>query len=234
MAPPLTSVCYFLALVHYGYAAMGPAYSTGPVSSGNFIREATSTLVVPQAPNPIIGNTVLWTGMGTSAGDLIQAITNNYPADTLGAVCSHLGGNWCVAATTLHKTSSSTQQEIAGPDSTTTPSSQVTMRYVYDDASGNYTQTAAVNGVVVSQISTSSGLAQGWGTAQECTTKPCGVVPAHSWINTTLIMNVADPNYSQTAYPTGAGVTGQIITTDGGKTWTAAKLGIPSWDCTTL
>lgn len=83
MAFSVASVCCVLALAHYGYAAMGPAYSTGPVSSGNFIREAISTLVVPQAPNPIIGNTVLWTGMGTDAGDLIQAITNNYPADTL-------------------------------------------------------------------------------------------------------------------------------------------------------
>ena len=32
---------------------------------------------------------------------------------------------------------------------------------VYDDASGNYTQTAAVNGVVVSQISTSEHLLPG-------------------------------------------------------------------------
>ena len=83
MAYSFASVYSLLALTHLGYAAMGPAYSTGPVSSGNFIREASSTLVVPQAPNPIVGNTVLWTGMGTDSGDLIQAITNNYPADTL-------------------------------------------------------------------------------------------------------------------------------------------------------
>lgn len=73
-------------LIRVSSAAMGPAYSTGPVSSGNFIREATSTLIVPEAPNPIVGNTVLWVGMGTDAGDLIQAINNNYPPDTLYAI----------------------------------------------------------------------------------------------------------------------------------------------------
>ena len=83
MNSPTTTVGFLLALIIQGtMAAMGPAYSTGPVSSGNFIREATATLVLPNSPNPIVGNTVLWTGMGTDAGDLIQAIANNYPADT--------------------------------------------------------------------------------------------------------------------------------------------------------
>ena len=72
-----------LALAQTGHAAFGPAFSTGPVGSGSWIREATSTLIVPNAPNPIVGNSVLWTGMGTDRGDLIQAINNNYPPDSL-------------------------------------------------------------------------------------------------------------------------------------------------------
>ena len=57
----------------------GPAYSIEPVNSANFIRSATVTLVIPSSPNPIVENTVLWTGMGISNGDLIQAINNNDP-----------------------------------------------------------------------------------------------------------------------------------------------------------
>lgn len=72
-----------LAVSRLSNAANGPAFSTGPVGSGSWIREATATLIVPNAPNPIVGNTVLWVGMGTDKGDLIQGINNNYPKDTL-------------------------------------------------------------------------------------------------------------------------------------------------------
>lgn len=79
----MVSALALLALVGATLASNGPAISTGPVNDGNFIREAISTLIVPRAPDPINGNTVLWTGMGTSNGDLIQGINNNYPPDTL-------------------------------------------------------------------------------------------------------------------------------------------------------
>ncbi|GME33922.1 hypothetical protein L218DRAFT_991829 [Neofusicoccum parvum] len=213
-------------------AANGPAFSTGPVSSGNFIREATSTLVVPAAPGPVVGNTVLWVGMGTSNGDLIQGINNNYPPDNQASPCSNLGGNWCVAAYTLHKTSDTTQESISGPRSNSRPGDQVTMHYRFDDATGNYTQVVSVNGVSVSQISTNSGHAQGWGTALECTTRPCGSVPAHSWINTVITMNSPDPNYIQTNWK-GPGVTGDLKTTDGGLTWRVDKISIPAYTFTT-
>ena len=78
---------FILPLLQLAVASNGPAYSTGPVSAGNFIREAYATLIVPNPPNPVVGNTVLWVGMGTSNGDLIQAINNNYPADTLYVPC---------------------------------------------------------------------------------------------------------------------------------------------------
>ena len=62
-------------------AAFGPAFSTGPVASGNFIREASSTLIVPQGNSPFAGSLSLWVGMGTSAGDLIQSILDRHPGD---------------------------------------------------------------------------------------------------------------------------------------------------------
>jgi hypothetical protein len=122
-----SSICLIAFLGSFGsvLAANGPAFSTGPANQpeSNFIREAISTLVVPEAPKPIVGNTVLWVGMGTSNGDLIQGINNNYPADNQRSPCSNLGGNWCVAAYTLSKKKGS----ISGPRVNSKPGDKVTM-----------------------------------------------------------------------------------------------------------
>ncbi|GAB1200497.1 hypothetical protein APSETT444_009870 [Aspergillus pseudonomiae] len=76
-------------------AAMGPALSTGPVASNSFIREATSTLVLPKGPSggSTDAITSLWVGMGTSNGDLIQSIADNWQQS-----------DWTMYAYTLMKT----------------------------------------------------------------------------------------------------------------------------------
>ena len=58
----------------------------------------------------------------------------------------------------------------------------------------------------------------------ECQQAKCGTVPEHHYLNTTLIMDVADPNYSRTLGLTGA--SGNLVTKDGGKTWTVADIKI--------
>lgn len=75
-------------------AAMGPAFSTGPVADNTFIREAEATLVLPQAPSGNSGDASLWVGMGTSNGDLIQSIADNWQSE-----------DWSVYAYTLLSTS---------------------------------------------------------------------------------------------------------------------------------
>jgi hypothetical protein len=57
----------------YGWQ-FGKAFSTGPVASNSFIRESNTTLVLPEVNSPQTGNLALWPGMGTSGGDLIQAL----------------------------------------------------------------------------------------------------------------------------------------------------------------
>lgn len=76
-------------------AAMGPAFSTGPVASNSWIREATSTLVLPNGPSggSTDAITSLWVGMGTSNGDLIQSIADNWQQK-----------DWTMYAYTLMKT----------------------------------------------------------------------------------------------------------------------------------
>jgi hypothetical protein len=77
-------------------AAMGPAFSTGPVASNSFIREATSTLILPTLSENNRGDLSLWVGMGTSNGDLIQSITDKWQSN-----------EWSVYTYTLLKTGGS-------------------------------------------------------------------------------------------------------------------------------
>ncbi|KAI1640791.1 hypothetical protein F4809DRAFT_647781 [Biscogniauxia mediterranea] len=198
-------------------AAMGPAFSTGPVADGSFIREATSTLVLPDAPSGSSGDTSLWVGMGTSNGDLIQSIADNWQSDS-----------WSIFAYTLLKTGDNSQMPVQTDGTPADAADQITMHYKYDDTTGNYTQTVSINGDVVATLSTSDGYAQGWGSAVECAEENCGTVGAHKWINTTIILDVADPDYINTNAK-GEGVTGEMSTSDGGKTWTVSTIEIPEF-----
>ncbi|KAK4031252.1 hypothetical protein C8A01DRAFT_21501 [Parachaetomium inaequale] len=198
--------------------AMGPAFSTGPVASNSFIREATSTLILPKAPTGSSGDLSLWVGMGTSKGDLIQSIADNWQSS-----------NWAIFAYTLLSTSATTQMPVQSDSTTAYPGDQITMHYKYDDSTGNYTQYVSINGNLVHTLSTSDGHALGFGSAVECAETNCGVVPAHTWINTVITMDVADPNYINTLGK-GQGVTGDMVTGDGGKTWTVSKISIPGYD----
>ncbi|OJJ03874.1 hypothetical protein ASPVEDRAFT_54181 [Aspergillus versicolor CBS 583.65] len=196
---------------------MGPAFSTGPVATDSFIREATSTLTLPKAPSGSSGSASLWVGMGTSNGDLIQSIADNWQSD-----------DWSIYAYTLLSTGANSQMPVQGESSTAVAGDKVTMHYKFDDLTGNYTQTVSVNGETVSTLSTSDGQAQGWGSSVECAAEDCGTMPAHTWTDTKIILDTADPNYINTMAK-GEGVTGEMSTSDDGKTWTVTTIEIPEF-----
>lgn len=56
------------------YFSFGNYFSTGPVASGTYIIEATTTLVLPALNSPHNGNLGLWPGMGMDDGDLVQGL----------------------------------------------------------------------------------------------------------------------------------------------------------------
>lgn len=58
----------------------------------------------------------------------------------------------------------------------------------------------------------------------ECQQVKCGTVPEHHYVDTKIIMNTPDPNYSRTVGTLGA--SGNLVTADGGKTWTATDITI--------
>lgn len=66
----------YLASTFAGY------FSTGPVASNSWIREANTTLVLPKTNDPQVGNLALWPGMGTSNGNLIQALAISVGPDS--------------------------------------------------------------------------------------------------------------------------------------------------------
>lgn len=71
----ISAISDFASATSYGF---GPAFSLGPVSSSSWIRSATSTLVLPEVPSPVADRLALWPGMGTSNGDLIQALAVSF------------------------------------------------------------------------------------------------------------------------------------------------------------
>ena len=58
----------------------------------------------------------------------------------------------------------------------------------------------------------------------------CGTVPTHHYIKTKLTMSAANPNYKNTLALNGA--SGNLVSADGGKTWTVADITINQYTYT--
>ncbi|EPS28362.1 hypothetical protein PDE_03308 [Penicillium oxalicum 114-2] len=211
-----------LAIAEVGSAqttiGFGPHFSLGPVSASSWIRESFTTLVLPAIPSPRADRLALWPGMGTSGGDLIQALAVSF--DNPNANCGARVGQWCTWASTLKGT------QLGGRQVPANPGDQLTIHYQFNDRTGKYDQSVALNGLIVSTLSTSDGHAQGWGTAVECQEKACkSYVPAHRYLSTKIILDSADPAFGKTLVLNEARTSG-LTTTDGGKTWTVATIDI--------
>ncbi|KAK6532188.1 hypothetical protein TWF694_003348 [Orbilia ellipsospora] len=205
------------------YFSFGNYFSTGGVAANSYIQRATTTLVLPQLQSPHTGNLGLWPGMGTkfdngADGHLVQGLAISTVG--YGSPCN-LNANevkWCVVASTYDGS------QHDGTPYKANPGDHVTYDYVVNLNTNKIDQTVSVNGVVVSTLSWPSGKGAGWGTAMECQQASCGTVPEHHYLNTTLVMAVADPNYGRTLGLNGA--SGSLVTADGGKTWTVADIKI--------
>ncbi|RSM19649.1 hypothetical protein CDV31_001536 [Fusarium ambrosium] len=197
----------------------GPAFSLGPTKS--WIREATTTLVLPKVPSPAKDRLALWPGMGTSGGDLIQALAVAFSDPK--RECGASAGQWCTWASTLQA-----GEQLGGKQVPAKAGTKLTIHYVYNDSTGKYDQTVTVAGSVISSLSTSSGHAEGWGTAVECQDDACvGTVAAHQYLDTIIILNEADKSFGNTLGINEADSSG-LHTTDGGKTWEVTTINIHS------
>ncbi|RAL09419.1 uncharacterized protein BO97DRAFT_168399 [Aspergillus homomorphus CBS 101889] len=193
----------------------GPYFSLGPTQS--WIREAKTTLVLPEVPSPVADRLALWPGMGTSGGDLIQALAVSFSDPN--ANCGGKSGQWCIWASTLQGT------QLGGTEVPANAGDKVTMEYKYNDSTSKYDQTVSLNGKVVSTLSTSSGVAQGWGTAVECQDDACkSTARAHQYIDTTIILNAADSTFAGTLATNEVSSTG--LKTSDHKTFTVETINV--------
>ncbi|KAJ5261402.1 hypothetical protein N7478_011997 [Penicillium angulare] len=196
----------------------GPAFSLGPVSSSSWIREAVTTLELPKVPSPVADRLALWPGMGTSGGDLVQALAVSFSDPN--ANCGATAGQWCTWASTL------TDEQLGGIQVPASAGDQLTMHYKYNDSTGKYDQTVAINDSIISSLSTKVGEAQGWGTAVECQDSACkSSVPAHKYLSTKIILDSADESFGDTLVLTDATSSG-LTTSDGGITWVVTTINI--------
>ncbi|KAI1274832.1 hypothetical protein F5Y07DRAFT_390247 [Xylaria sp. FL0933] len=168
-------------------------------SGGATITEASATLVLPSAPNPITGDVALWSAIQLDI-DFIQGVTENAPSGS--GYCTNLGTNWCNFAYAL------------------TPNAQNGQPWDQD---------LYVNDSLVSSISTSQGQKGNiFYISVECASGSCAAAPAHSWEDVSIVLSTANPNFKHSGSWYYGATGGEMSTSDGGKTWTFTTLNIPA------
>ncbi|KAJ5884898.1 hypothetical protein N7495_009408 [Penicillium taxi] len=208
-----------LAILTVGvHANFGPYFSTGPVTSESFVLESTSTLILPRTPTDSNEDVSIWVGMSTSHGDLIRA----------SAVNTLSRDHWKVSACTVLSANETQQTHVFGRSKNASPRDEMTVHYKYNESTGNYTQTVLLNGRRVSGLTTRNGKAKSWASAVECNGSNCGTLRSHAWYNTTIVLDTAEPGYIDTINGS-PGVSVDMTTGDGGKTWKIGMIVIPEY-----
>ncbi|KAG9993980.1 hypothetical protein KCU78_g18656, partial [Aureobasidium melanogenum] len=187
----------------------GNAFSLGATTS--YIVEAETTLYPGKTQSGDTPRLALWPGMGTDENQLIQAIVLA-SSDAQGAECGgkpHVNGEWCAFASALQN-----DVQLQG-DTFPVKSNQGVKIY------------CNVEGKIVSTLSTKSGKAIGFGTAEEAQNEFKGVVYEHSYVNTTVVLAAADAQFASTLGKTGA--TGSLVTKDN-KTFKVDKITIAEYN----
>ncbi|KAJ5327731.1 hypothetical protein N7452_008121 [Penicillium brevicompactum] len=215
----ITTVALF-GLAHAGdKIGFGPNFAVSSTGS-TWIKEGNTTFILPETPSPQVERLAIWPGMETSNGNLVQALAVSF--EDPAANCGAQKGQWCVWASTLKET------QISGKMVPASPGDKITMHYVYNDSTGEYDQSSAINGEIVSTLSTSSGQAQRWDVAVECQVDACTRrSPPHRYVDTTIILNEANPYWSRGLYTKWSENSG-LETIDGGRTWTVSTIELNS------
>lgn len=78
MKVTFTALSAFLALINQSLANLDVV---ALFANGNtWIQEASATLVVGNVPNPITGDTALWSAIMMDQSDFLQGVTQNSPS----------------------------------------------------------------------------------------------------------------------------------------------------------
>ncbi|QSZ28525.1 hypothetical protein DSL72_003023 [Monilinia vaccinii-corymbosi] len=208
----------------------GPSFSLGPAKQE--IIQTTTTIYPGKMPSDQQGYLFAWLGISNGTGDLIQSIIGSYPAG--GSECDGQEGantTWCISSEVY---GSGYQYVGALTTADLTWENGIKLNYTLADPDTYlWTQTMsdAVTGKLLSSFQKTSGPMLGWGTALECDNYKgvacTGTDQYQYYINSTIRLKAADSTFSSTL-GFGTGVTHtDMETTDGGATWTIAKIEIP-------
>ncbi|RDW64976.1 hypothetical protein BP6252_10627 [Coleophoma cylindrospora] len=212
----------------------GQAFSLGPAKQQII---STTTTIYPGEPIPNQGGYLFaYLGISNGTGDLIQSIVGSYP-DGASECSGDPSTSWCISSEVYGLASNGYPNQWVGDQTTadTDYADGIIFNYTLTDASTytwTQTMTNAKTGVLLSSYTKNSGPMLGWGTALECDdyngVACSGTIASQTFSNSTITLAAADPTFTDTM-GAGADVTHtDMVTTDGGLTWTIAEIVIPA------
>ncbi|KAK0202499.1 hypothetical protein DFS33DRAFT_1488649 [Desarmillaria ectypa] len=203
----------------------GPAYSLGPTSSA--IIEASTTFTPGTPPSNPKDALFLWIGISNSTSGLIQAGVDQLANNN--AYCGASSTQWCATASYFGVVNSATTQ-LNGDLVPLDGDQSITIHYKLADDNLTWDQTVTLDGKVISTLQSHDGplLNGGFGTGTECQSQCTGSTSAQKYTDTKIVLQSADPNFSSTLGKGTGVVASDMVTADGGKTWTIASIQIPA------
>lgn len=214
----------------------GPAFSLG--ASKYSIIQTTTTIYPGKMPSNQTGGLFVWMGISNGTGDLIQSIIGSYPAGQSECSGPNADTTWCISSEVYGNNAEGYPNQWVGDLTTADVNYENGIKLNYtlaDKETWLWVQTMedAVTGELLSTFNKTSGSMLGWGTAIELDDYTAGVeavgtISPQYYINSTIILEAADPDFIDTL---GAGegvVHTDMLTADGGITWTIANISIPA------
>lgn len=211
----------------------GAAFALGPAKSPIV---STTTTIYPGTP--IVDQQAwlfAWLGISNGTGELIQSIVGSYynGGSECGGQEGATGNVWCISSEVY-----GSGYQWVGELTTVDHNYENGIRLNYtlvDKETYLWVQTMedAVTGTLLSSFNRTSGPMTGWGTALECDdlddgTKCTGTSDVQIYANSTIYLEAADETFISTM-GVGEGVTHtDMLTADGGKTWTIEKITLPA------
>ncbi|PNS21824.1 DNA topoisomerase 2 [Sphaceloma murrayae] len=210
----------------------GPSLGLGPAA---YTILTTSTTLYPgAAPADQAGLLWVWLGISNGTGDLIQSIVGSTPPGQ--SECGNVpnaDNTWCITSEVYGNGPAGTPNQWVGDLKTVDTAFENGIVFNYtlvDRASWTWNQTMrdAKTGALLATFAKASGPMLGWGTAIECNEGCTGTVSEQIYQDSKIVLEQADPNFVNTLGVSQGTTHSDMVTTDGGKTWTIEKINIPA------
>ncbi|KAI5365961.1 hypothetical protein Slin14017_G036010 [Septoria linicola] len=136
--------------------------------------------------------------------------------------------DWCVGARLVLGNAQNSGEYVPAPHDT-----KLEIKVSYDDATKKHLQQVSIDGKVVSSLPVTSednlvaGRGIGFRTQIECQLDACGAVSSHSYVDTRIVLDSADPSFGSTKDV--LRTTGDLKTANGGLTWTIDEIVVMSY-----